>query len=151
MPLPLSAKDLSGGQIQILNVRQIRRINHHPVESEEDGAAESISDTEDWLNWNGDLDNPNDSEDDCTADFESDMEQDNSLEDPECPAQQDVSAAANDPRLIRLTRKINRKAENVFVTVNTIETRRNKGMKYSRTESVNVTPASLCIFTERFS
>ena len=59
-PLPpaLSAKDLPGGRTQILNVRRIRRINRHPVGSNEDSAPESISDTEDWLNWNGDLDNP---------------------------------------------------------------------------------------------
>ena len=82
LPPPLSAKDLPGGRTQILNVRRIRRINRHPVESDEDSAPESISDTEDWLNWNGDLDNPNDSEDDCTADVESDMEQDNTIEDP---------------------------------------------------------------------
>jgi hypothetical protein len=49
----LSAKDLPGGRTQILNVRRIRRINRHPVESDEDSAPESISDTEDWLNWNG--------------------------------------------------------------------------------------------------
>jgi len=48
----LSAKDLAGGRTQILNFRQIRRINRHPVESDEDSAPESISDTEDWLNWN---------------------------------------------------------------------------------------------------
>jgi len=54
-PLPpaLSAKNLPGGQTQILNVRRIRRINGHPVECDEDSAPESISDTEDWLNWNG--------------------------------------------------------------------------------------------------
>jgi len=63
-PLPpaLSAKDLLGGRTQILNVRRIRRINCHPVGSDEDSAPECISDTDDWLNWNGDLDNPNDSE-----------------------------------------------------------------------------------------
>jgi hypothetical protein len=63
-PLPpaLSAKDLPGGKIQILNVRRIRRINRHPVESDNDSAPESILGTEDWLNWNGDLHNPNDIE-----------------------------------------------------------------------------------------
>jgi len=54
LPPPLSAKDLPGERTQILNVRRIRRINRHPVESDEDSASESISDTEDWLNWNGD-------------------------------------------------------------------------------------------------
>jgi len=74
LPPPLSAKDLPGGRTQILNVRRILRINRQTVESDEDSAPESISDTEDWLNWNGDLDNPNDSEDYCAADVESDME-----------------------------------------------------------------------------
>jgi len=75
-PLPpaLSAKDLPGGRTQILNVRRIRRINSHPVESDEDSAPESISDTDDWLDWNGDLDNLNDSEDHWVADDESDIE-----------------------------------------------------------------------------
>jgi len=54
LPPPLSAKDLPGERTQVLNVRRIRRINRHPVESDEDSASESISDTEDWLNWNGD-------------------------------------------------------------------------------------------------
>jgi len=60
----LSAKDLPGGKTQILNVRRIRRINRHQVESNDDSSPESISDTDDLLNWNGDLDNPSDSEED---------------------------------------------------------------------------------------
>jgi len=129
LPPPLSAKDLPGGQTQILNVRRIRRINHHPVEIDKGSAPESISDTEDWLNWNGDLENPNDCEDDCAVDVESDMEQDNSIEDPESPEQRDVSAAPNVPGLIRPQRKSKRHAEKVLVTVNAIEMRRNKGVK----------------------
>jgi len=48
-PLPpaVSAKDLPGGRTQIMNVRQIRRINLCPVESDEDSAPEGISDTDD--------------------------------------------------------------------------------------------------------
>ena len=61
LPPALSAKDLPGGGTQILNVRRIRRINHHPVENDEDSSRENISDTDDLLKWNGDLDNPNDS------------------------------------------------------------------------------------------
>jgi hypothetical protein len=130
-PLPpaLSAKDLSGGRTQILNVRRIRRINRHPVESDEDSAPESISDTDDWLNWNGDLNNPNDSEEDCAADDESDIEHNNGIEDPECPEQQDVSAAPNVPGLVRPRRKSKRQAEKMLMTVNAVETRRNKGGK----------------------
>jgi len=47
-PLPpaVSAKGLPGGRTQILNVRRIRRINRHPVESDEDSTPESISDTD---------------------------------------------------------------------------------------------------------
>ena len=54
LPPPLSAKDLPGGRTQILNARRIQRLNRHPVQNDEDSASESISDTEDWLNWNGD-------------------------------------------------------------------------------------------------
>jgi len=51
-PLPpaLSAKDLPGGQTQIINVRRIWRISHHPVESDNESAPECISDTDDWVN-----------------------------------------------------------------------------------------------------
>jgi hypothetical protein len=80
-----------------LNVRRSRRVNHHPVKSDEDGAPESISDTDDWLKWNGDLDDPNDSEDDCAAQDESDIQPNNGNENPECPQQQDVCAAPNVP------------------------------------------------------
>jgi hypothetical protein len=130
-PLPpaLSAKNLPGGRTQILDVRRIRRINRHPVECDEDSAPESISDTEDWLNWNDDLHNPNDSEEDCAADDDSDIEHNNCIEDPECPEQQDVSAMPNLPRLVRPTRKSKRQADKVLMTVNAAETRRNKGGK----------------------
>jgi len=83
LPPPLSAKDLPGGRTQILNVRRIRRINSHPVEIDEDRAPESISGTEDWLNCNGDLENPHDSKDDCMADINSDVEEDDIIEHPE--------------------------------------------------------------------
>jgi hypothetical protein len=130
-PLPpaLSAKDLPGGQTQILNVRRIRRINHHPVESDDDSAQESISDTNDWVNWKGDLDNPNVSEDACAADDESDIGLNNGIHDPECPEQQHVSAAPNVPGLVWPTWKSKRQAEQVLVTVNAVETRRIKGGK----------------------
>jgi len=130
-PLPpaLSAKNLPGGRSQILNVRHIQRINRHPVESDEDRAPESISDTEDWLNWNCDFDNPNDSEEDCAADDYSDIEHTNCIEDPECPEQQEVSAAPNVPGLVRPTLKSMRQAEKIFMTVNAVETRRNIGGK----------------------
>jgi len=130
-PLPpaLSAKDLLACQTQILNVPRVRRINCHPVERHEDSTPECIPDTGNWLHWNAKLDNPNDSEDDCVADFESDLQQVNGIEDPECPEQWDVSAAPNVPGLIQPTWKSKRQAEMVLVTVNTMETRRNMGIK----------------------
>jgi len=75
------------------------------------------------------LDNPNDSEVDCAADNDSDMEHNNCIEDPECPEQQDVSAASNVPRLVQPTRKSKRQAENVFITVNAAEMWRKNGGK----------------------
>jgi len=47
-PLPpaVSAKALSGGHTQVLNVGRISRINCHPAASDENSAPESISDTE---------------------------------------------------------------------------------------------------------
>jgi len=129
LPPALSAKDLSGGRLQILNVRRVGRINRHPVKSDEVSAPESISYTEDWLIWNSNLDHPNNSEEDCAVDDDSYIKYKNCIEDPECPGQQDVSAAPNVPRLVRPTRKSKRHAEKVVVTVNAAEKRRNTGGK----------------------
>jgi len=129
LPSPLSAKDLPGVRAQILHVRRIRRISCYPVESDDDSAPESISYTDDWLNWNGDVDNPNHSEDDSAADDESDIGPNNGIEDQECTEQQDVSAAPNVPGLVRPTWKSKRPADMVLVTVNAVEMRRNKGGK----------------------
>jgi len=130
-PLPpaLSAKDLPGGRSQILNVRRIRRINRHPVKSDDDSTPETISDTDDSLNWNGDLDNPNDSEEYCAADDESDIYHNKGIKDPECPEQQDVRAAPNVPGLVWPTWKSKRQAEKVLVTVNAVEMQRTTGGK----------------------
>jgi len=130
-PLPpaLFAKDLPGGRTQILNVCRIRRMNRHPGERDKNSAPESISDTDDWQNSNVDLDNPNVSEDDCAVDNESDIEQNTGIEDSDYPEQQDVSSAPNVPGLVLPTRKSKRQAATVLVTVNAVETRRNKGGK----------------------
>jgi hypothetical protein len=127
-PLPpaLSAKDLTGGETQKINVRWIHRINHHPVGSDKVSAPENISATKDWLNWNTYLHNPNDTKDDCKADIESDIAQGNGIADAECLLQWDMSTAPNIPRLIRPIQKLNTQAEKVLVRVNAIETRRNK-------------------------
>jgi hypothetical protein len=75
------------------------------------------------------LDNPNDSEDDWEADNESDTELDNGSEVSETLQVRNVSAAPNVPGLIRPTRKSKKKVEKALVTVNIMETRRNKGIK----------------------
>jgi hypothetical protein len=80
LPPALSAKDLPGERTQILNVRRIRTINRQPVQSDHDMSPETISDTQDWLNWNGDLDNPNDSDDNCAGADESDIEHNKRIE-----------------------------------------------------------------------
>ena len=66
------------------------------------------------------MDNPNDSKDDSAADVESDIEQDNGIEDPECTEQRDVNAAPNVPGPSRPIRKSKGRAELVFVMVNAI-------------------------------
>jgi len=122
----MSATDLPGGRTQIFNVRQITRINVHPVKSDENSATECISDTENWLARNRNLEIPNDSKDNFTVDIESDIEHDNCMEHPECSEQWDVSAAPNVPGMILQTRKLKRQAGNVLVMVHAMETRRNK-------------------------
>jgi len=129
LPLSLAPKDLPGGRTHLWNVLRIRRIHHHAVERDEDSAPVSISDTKYCLNWNCELDNSNDREDHWAADAEYDIEQDNGIKEPEWPEPPDVSATPNVPRLIRPTRKSNRQAEKVSVTVNAMEMRRNKGIK----------------------
>jgi len=97
--------------------------------SEQNSAPECISDTEHWLNWTSNFNNPKDSEVNCVADIESNMERDSGIKDPVYPAQQDVSATPNVPGLIRPTQKSKRLAKQVLMTINSIETRRNKGVK----------------------
>jgi len=127
-PLPpaLSVKDLLGGLTEILIVHRIRRIDCHPVKYVEDSAPESISGTKTWLDSNGDLDDPNDSEDDSAADVEYGIKWDNGIEDLESPEQWDVRAWRNIPGLICPTPKSKRHAQMVLVTVNSMETRTNK-------------------------
>jgi hypothetical protein len=112
-----------------LNVSQIKRIDRHPAESDEDSSPESISDNKHWLNWNRDLDNPNDGEDDWEADNESDTELDNGSEDSETPVVRNVSVVPNVPGLIRPVWRSKKKVEKVLLTVNIMQTRRNKEIK----------------------
>jgi hypothetical protein len=75
------------------------------------------------------LDNPNDSEDGWEADNESDTELDNGSEVSPTLEVRNVSAAPNVPGLIWPIRQSKKKVEKALVTVNIMETRRNKGIK----------------------
>jgi hypothetical protein len=97
LPPAVSTKDIAGGRTQILNVCQIPIMNRPPVECDEHCAPQSMSVTEDWLNLNGDLENPNDNENNCAADVEPCNDQDNCIKDPHCPQQRDVSTMPNFP------------------------------------------------------
>jgi len=130
-PLPpaLAAKVLPGGQTQVLNISWIKWIDHHPAKSDEDSSPKSVSDTENWLNCNGHLDNSNHSKHDWEADNESDMEQYNSSEESEAPEQRNVSAALKLPGLIWRIQRSQKPVEMALMTVNMMETRRNSGIK----------------------
>jgi hypothetical protein len=78
---------------------------------DDDSTPNSISNTKNWLNWNGDLDHPIVSQDNWEADDESDIEQENIIEDPETPAWRDVSTTPIDPGIIRLSWRSNKNAE----------------------------------------
>jgi len=103
----MSAKDLPGGRTQILNVCRIRRIDRHPVEIDENSTLVSILDTDNLLHRNGHLVDPNNSEDDRAADSESDIAQDNGMEDPERSEQWDMSTKPNVPGLNQPIRQSN--------------------------------------------
>jgi len=84
----------------------MRRNDCHQSEIDEDSTPQSIADTEHWLNWNGDLDDPIESEDDWEADDESEVKLDNSIDDPESTEQGNLSAAPNVPGLIPPTQRL---------------------------------------------
>ena len=123
----LSANELAGGRTQVFNACRIRRIDPHPAESDHVSAPKSISDTDTSLNWNGDLDNPNESEDHCEADNESNVVLDNYFENAQCPEQQAVCAAPNVPGLIRSTQNSRKEIDKVSLTVTATETWRIRG------------------------
>ena len=123
----LSAKDLPGGRTQVLNVCPIRRINRHPAESDEDSAPESISNTENWLDWNGALDNPNVSDDGWGADDRSDIALENGIDAPATPEHRDVCTTPNVSGLIMPTWRSLKQAAKVLMMVTAMETRRSKG------------------------
>jgi hypothetical protein len=129
VPPPLSAKHLPGGQTKVLNVCWIKWIDRHPHDSDRDNSPESVSDPENWLNWNVDLNTATDSEDDSEADNASELEVDNGSENSETPELRNVSAAPNVPWLIRPIWRSKKKVQKALLMVNIMETRRNKEIK----------------------
>jgi hypothetical protein len=103
VPPALSGKKLPGGQKHELIVHRIKQIDIHPAERGEDSAPESVSDNEIRLDWTGDLDKPNESEDNWEVDNESEIELDNGIRDSEAKEEQNASAAPNVSRMIRPT------------------------------------------------
>ena len=148
LTLPFSAKDHHGGWTQIWNVSRIWRINHHPVESNQDSPLECISDTEDWLNRNENSDNATVSDDNWAVDIESDIEHDNGIEHPEYPEQRNVSATPNFPDWSSLHGSQRDRLNNYWwrsiqSTCDAIQVWRK-----CRKKCINVSPASLCILTQ---
>jgi len=94
VPPAMPTKNLPGEQTLILNVRWFRIVNRHPVKSDENLAPGNFLDTENWLNWNIDLYNLIDSEDNCVADIEWGIMQENGIEESQCQEKWDVSAIA---------------------------------------------------------
>jgi len=130
-PLPpaLSAKDLPGGRIQALTVCKIKWIDHHPAETDDHSAPETPSDTAHWLIRNGDLDNPNDSNENCEANNKSGIEPDNGIKALGSPKHWVVSATPNVLGLIRPTRRSMTMAEKGLKTVSAME---NGGIRETR-------------------
>jgi len=130
-PLPpaLSAKDLPGGQSQVLNVCWIRRIDHHLTEHDRDCVPQSVSDTETWLSWIGHLDNPTEGKDDCEAHNESDVVLGNAIKSSKKLVHQVVSTGPHVPGLIRTTQRFTRQTVLGLLTVSAMETRRNNSNK----------------------
>jgi len=129
LPPAVSVKDLPGGQTQVLNVRRIRRIVCHQVESDEDSIFESICDHQKWLNLNADSDNPNESEHAWKADDQSDVEIRRGIKASEWLEHRVVSASPNVPALIRPTRRSMKQLKQRLMNVSAMETRSNKGNK----------------------
>jgi len=108
-PLPpaLSAKNLAGEQTPVSKLGKFKYINRHPAKRNDDSASDSISNTENWLDWNGELDNPNVSEDDCEGDNEFEIVSDDGINDPECQDQRNMCDTMNLLELIGSTLRSN--------------------------------------------
>jgi hypothetical protein len=73
------------------------------------------------------LNDPGESEDNCEADDESDIERGTGITDSEQPQHRVVSAATTVNVLIRPTKRSTKQAKQRLMSVSAKETRRNKG------------------------
>jgi len=86
-------------------------------------------DTDNWLNWNGVMHNPNERKDDWEIAVEFDIGLDNGIENPECPEQWDLSAVPNFPELIKPIRRLMKTTGKGLLTFSAMASRRNKKSK----------------------
>jgi hypothetical protein len=84
-------------QTDVLTIHQMRLINWHRGENDYDSVAEHNSDTEDWLNLNGDLDNTNNDEINGKADDENELD---IFDDSDFHDKLEVQGVLNIPQLI---------------------------------------------------
>ena len=149
LPPAWSGWDLPGERKQVLNVHWIKPINRHPAKREEDIGPKSISDTKNWLNWNGDRDNPNNSGENCEADDESEIGPDNVIKASETPEHWVVSVSPDVPGLIRPTQRSMRRGS--WLSVQWKQGGK-RGTRQYRTDWVNMfSPGSMCCLTENFT
>lgn len=113
----------------MFNFRQIGRIDYPLGEHDADSVLECIFDAKNWLNFNGDLDNPNQSKYDCDADNESDIKLGNAIKASESPEHHVVSVTPNVLGMIPPTWRSMNQADKAFMTITAMETRRNEGNK----------------------
>jgi hypothetical protein len=72
---PISSQiDLPGGKAIMWNIHCIRKISWHPSKSLYNSAADSNSETEDWLNWTGDIDDSNNDDTNGQANNKDEMD-----------------------------------------------------------------------------
>jgi hypothetical protein len=127
----------------------MKRIYLQPLKSDEDSTPESILYTKYCLNWNGNLNNPTDSKDNCETDGKFDIELANVNKDAESPERGDKSTMPNVAGLIQPLRMSNRIAEKWLVAANAIQIMSNMGIKnkYERKNS-EIVLGLFCYLTE---
>lgn len=133
LPKSLPLTEIGDGQARVRHFRRIRRIDRHPNDTDGDSGGEGHSDTEDWLNWNGDFDDEDgDDENDSSADEDLDSALASISRTKVIPDPSRVDAALNIPGLIRPVRKSSRIRQLAVMesaTAKVVQTTRGRGGK----------------------